>query len=198
MTYLSQRRKSEARSRIMLSAGGWGGRRGVGAGERGHRDGRGVKEPTKSPRRSWRGRLTRPQAAGPQDCFIAGVYSRERGRARLPSPHPSARPARLLTRSDLRGIKEKTKGEPVQDKAMSPAPRQRGALGPGAGKGGQGRHAGRHGRHGTLAPGIYRRARDRFRNTARTIRRAAAQPNPREPITTAAAGGASALSGPFR
>lgn len=59
LTYLSQRRKSEARSRIMLSAGGAWGQAG-GRRERGHRDSTDVKEPTKSPRRSGRGRLASP------------------------------------------------------------------------------------------------------------------------------------------
>ena len=65
LTYLSQRRKSEARSRIMLSAGGRGGRQ-VGKGGGRHRDSTDVREPAKSP---WEaGGAGRPgsRAAGPQ------------------------------------------------------------------------------------------------------------------------------------
>lgn len=61
MTSLSQRRKSEARSRIMLSAGVRGGRQ-VGEGRGGHGDSAEVGEPAKSPRGSGRGRLTRKRS----------------------------------------------------------------------------------------------------------------------------------------
>lgn len=107
------------------------------------------------------------RAASRQHRFIAGMFSRERGGARLPSPHPSASPAGSLTELLLRGIKKKRKKEkrkpnPKDNLYITKQhPHIRSSEGTSVRAGGRLMAE----RHGTLAPGIYRTAGDRFRIT---------------------------------
>lgn len=132
MTYLSQRRKSEARSRIMLSAGGVRGQAG-GRGEAGRRAQKqrgceGASLVTTEKREGW---LTRKQSRPGllvlgqlTRLFIAGIFSREHDGGHLPSPHPSASPAWFLTKFKVfRGIKKKQQDNLAHYKATIPTHR---------------------------------------------------------------------------